>query len=121
VRAVIFRLACLACLLAACGSEGVSRTLGAACDDSADCEFRCLPDPEWPGGFCTRDCLDDRDCADEARCAATGDGSVCLYSCLDDRDCAFLEGGSLAGRTWLCRDRGNGPTLLVCVGVEASP
>jgi hypothetical protein len=94
-------------------STGVSRDLGAACLQTSDCTSRCLPDPQFPNGFCTRDCTSDGDCPSEASCAATSDGMVCLFACGDDADCSFLNA---LGKTYACKTVGG---KNVCTGPAA--
>ena len=93
--------------------DGISRELGAACRDQTDCDGRCLPDPRWPGGFCSLSCSATDDCPVGSDCAHTGDGDVCLFLCFDDRDCNFLE--EEAGMEWSCQTlTGPGAQTLVC-------
>lgn len=107
-------LAALAPLtLAACQSSDVSRALGARCEATADCDDRCLPPaPDYPGGFCTRSCLDETECSDDASCADR-EGGVCLFKCGVDGDCAFLGDG------WRCKEEdvhGGAGKVMVCRG-----
>jgi hypothetical protein len=99
--------------LVACQSEPVSRTLGARCDLSSECEQRCLaPSGDWPGGFCTIACDTDANCPSGARCI--GDiGGVCAFACTTNADCEFLVGG------YTCQDvdpRSGGVKVKVCHG-----
>src|SRR5262249_54996934 len=98
--------------------DDVSRRLGARCFATNDCDDRCLAGPQWPGGFCTTDCLNDQECTNQAACVTTGSGSVCLFRCLDDADCAFLDPEHPSA--WKCKERdtpsGGGAKELVCVG-----
>jgi hypothetical protein len=90
--------------LAACKkSDGISRDLGASCESHSDCNDRCLPEPRWPGGFCSIDCTVTDDCPVGSDCVTTGDGDVCLFLCFDDRDCDFLESAS-SEDVWACRN-----------------
>jgi len=85
-------------VVAACGHDRVNREVGARCDVQNDCDDRCLgPDGEYPGGFCSIDCTDNRDCPDETVCADR-EGGVCLFECIDNADCNFL------GQGWSCHD-----------------
>jgi hypothetical protein len=95
--------------------DGISAELGATCTSHADCSYRCLPGPEFPGGFCTRDCQNDGDCSSDAVCIDIGEGEACLFQCLDDRDCDFL--GSDEGHGWACREQlsSAGTARLACV------
>jgi hypothetical protein len=87
----------LVALLASCGSDGVSRTLGARCERTDDCADRCLtPSNDYPDGFCSVDCGGSSDCPSDAECIDKS-GGVCLFGCLDDNDCDFL------GPNWICR------------------
>jgi hypothetical protein len=85
-------------------SDGISRELGASCDSHADCADTCLPEPRWPGGFCSLDCVETSSCPVGSDCVTTGDGKVCLFLCFDDRDCAFLEAAGELRAEWSCRD-----------------
>jgi hypothetical protein len=89
----------------------VSRSLGAQCEVSADCDDVCLTPPEYPDGFCTSSCDDDSGCPGEAACVGSGQG-VCLYECEQPADCEFLGPG------WTCAVRGRHPSgeVNVCVG-----
>lgn len=89
----MFRIALAALALAACQSSDVSRSLGARCDVTSDCDQKCLaPSGDWPGGFCTTACMTDEECGDRATCIAE-DGGMCAFSCSGDPDCAFLGEG----------------------------
>ena len=100
-------------LIAGCQSSDVSRTLGARCDQSSECDERCLvaAGPDWPGGLCTISCDDDGDCPGDARCVAD-EGGVCLFECSADPDCGFLGAG------WGCETRDGRPSgqVMVCRG-----
>jgi len=89
--------AALALALAGCGVGGaVSRTIGARCDRSDECDDRCLPPgPVFPGGFCSVSCESSTDCPSDASCADLEAG-VCLFDCRDDGECEFLGPG------WRC-------------------
>lgn len=88
----------LAFVLVACGGSDVSRLIGARCEATSDCEDRCLaPSGDYPDGFCTVNCSDNRDCPSDTECVDR-EGGVCLFSCLDDRDCEFL------GPAWRCKE-----------------
>jgi hypothetical protein len=77
--------------LAACQSSDVSRSIGARCDLSAECDQKCLgPDGNWPGGFCTLICDTNEVCGGGAVCIQEQGGGVCAFSCAGDSDCAFL-------------------------------
>ena len=109
MRPVLFALLAVA----ACQSSDVSRTLGARCDLSAECDQKCLaPGTDWPGGFCTTICDDDMGCPTGANCIEE-EGGVCAFSCATDPDCAFLG----AGYTCQAFDRhGGGNKVMVCRG-----
>jgi hypothetical protein len=97
---------------AACTSSDVSRSLGARCDSSDECDDRCLaPGTDWPGGMCTESCDDDADCPGDARCAAD-EGGVCLFECTAPAQCEFLGAG------WTCVARDGRPSgqVMVCRG-----
>lgn len=97
---------------AACADSDVSRAVGARCDDSSECDDRCLLAGDgWPGGFCTLSCDDDDDCPADTACADT-EGGVCLFTCDDVPDCFFL------GTGWTCQARDGRPDGEVRVCVE---
>lgn len=106
------RLVVIALVLAGCADSEVSRQLGARCDDSSECDDRCLlPEDNWPGGMCTVSCDDDGDCPEDAACVE--DDGACLYTCDDADDCRFL------GTGWTCGTRIGRPGpdgVMVCVG-----
>jgi hypothetical protein len=105
-------LAALAVWIAACGENDVSRMIGARCDDSDECDERCLtPDDDYPGGLCTLSCDDDGDCPDGSACVED-DGGVCLFTCRSEAGCSFLGAG------WSCAEREGRPegTVMVCRG-----
>jgi hypothetical protein len=90
----------------------VSRSLGAQCQSSADCDDICLTAPEYPDGFCTTSCDDSSGCPGAATCVGTGQG-VCLFVCDQPVDCEFLGPG------WTCAARSphpGGEEVSVCVG-----
>jgi hypothetical protein len=100
--------------LAACQSSDVSRSIGARCDLSAECDEKCLgPDGAWPGGFCTLICDTDEKCGADARCIQEQGGGVCAFTCGGDPDCAFLGTGytckAIDGHT-------GGLKVMVCRG-----
>jgi len=104
----------IAIALVACQSSDVSRRVGARCDQSSECDQRCLgPDVEFPGGFCTIACDHSSDCPTNASCV-DDQGGACLFHCLADIDCAFLGDG------WRCQVQdernNNGVKVTVCLG-----
>ena len=105
------RIAVILLLLAGCTSSDVSRTLGARCDRSEECDERCLAGGMYPGGFCSVSCDDDDACPSDSRCA-DDDGGVCLFECSGDPDCTFL------GEGWRCATRNGRPSgeVMVCRG-----
>ena len=109
--AIVFGLVALA----ACGaSSDVSRSLGARCDSSSECDGRCLPPSNnYPDGFCTVVCNTTSECPDPSVCI-DDDGGSCLFDCIDDMSCAFL------GVAWRCVERDlrgqPGMKALVCRG-----
>jgi hypothetical protein len=107
-------LATAALTLAACGSDGVSRVIGARCDTASECDDRCLvPSTDFPDGFCTLDCQSSAECPSASSCVERESG-VCLFDCNFTADCAFL------GPAWECKEVNvrNDQTrkALVCVG-----
>ncbi|HEX5060363.1 MAG TPA: hypothetical protein VFV99_13440 [Kofleriaceae bacterium] len=105
-------LATLALGLAACQSSDVSRELGARCDNSNDCDVRCLSGADWPGGFCTIACETDVDCQADASCLEE-EGGVCAFTCVSDAGCQFL------GQGYTCKERdarGGAGKRMVCRG-----
>ncbi len=96
-----------------CGaSSNVDREIGARCDNSDDCNERCLADPvDYPGGFCSVFCESDGDCSSDTLCVAL-EGGACLFGCATNTDCEFL------GQGWLCvaaADIG-GSQVMICRG-----
>lgn len=110
---MIGRLAAIALFMSgtACGGSDVSRTLGARCDELAECSERCLTGDQFPGGFCSVSCDDDGDCPGDSACVDS-EGGVCLFSCVDPADCDFL------GLGWTCAtlDRTEGGEVTACSG-----
>lgn len=105
-------LLCALGIAAACtpGSD-VSRQLGARCQAHDDCDDVCLPDPEFPDGFCSVNCNGAIDCPGRSTCVAIGQG-VCLYRCGEDAECEFLGSG------WQCVTTAGlpGGEVDVCAG-----
>lgn len=102
----------LAALAFGCGTgEPVSRTIGARCDVSTQCDERCLTGGEFPGGFCSISCDNNLGCPADTACA-DDQGGVCLFLCSGDPDCTFLGAG------WKCETVGDKPmgTVQVCRG-----
>ena len=106
----------VALLAAACGgcADGdLGPDLGGRCQNNAECSERCLPDRDYPGGFCTLNCDSDSDCTRGAICMAR-EGGVCLLPCSAFAQCEFL------GQGWDCAviDSKNSPQRMrgVCVG-----
>jgi hypothetical protein len=93
-RLAVFALIAL-CSVGCSVSSNVSRELGARCDNMDDCDGRCLPPADFPGGFCTVSCEQDSDCDSDAVCADV-EGGVCLFQCGEAPDCGFLGAG------WTC-------------------
>jgi hypothetical protein len=102
---------------AACQDVDVSRSVGARCDISAECDDRCLaPSVEWPGGFCTLDCDSDSDCPADTACVLEANSGVCAYLCVTDPGCDFLgEGADGVGYGCKERDAHPDPTMKVMV------
>ena len=109
------RFALVLVLIAGCGGDSdVSRSVGARCDKTSECDDRCLgPSGDYPQGFCTVDCSSDGDCPGDAACVDR-EGGVCLFTCADDGDCRFLGPG------WNCHDEAQksnpSTTVKVCRG-----
>ena len=104
----------LAFVLAGCGDDDVSRSLGARCDRVDECDDRCLgPSGDYPEGFCTVDCTTSSDCPDVGECVDR-EGGVCLFPCTSDDSCRFLGPG------WTCHEdsRHDDPAqkVMVCRG-----
>jgi len=101
-------------VLGGCGGHGLGDTddtVGNACTRDSDCDERCLPPSgDYPAGFCTLNCIDDRDCPGDTFCVAS-DGGVCLFICPDFR-CSDLGPG------WECKevDHASGGKVDVCRG-----
>ena len=66
------------------------REVGGECRDDLDCNDECIED--WPGGFCTVRCRDNRDCPGSTVCIDTR-GGVCLFECDDRDECRDRLGG----------------------------
>lgn len=88
----------LALALTGLSCDSTSRSVGAACIDDFDCRDRCLGN--WPGGFCTLSCRDDRDCPTDAACVDSR-GGICLLLCRDSRECRDILGDN----DYKCDDR----------------
>ncbi len=102
-------------LLCACSSSDVTRSVGARCDLSSECDDRCLePSAEWPGGFCTLTCDTDNDCPDDAACVDEGGSGICAFTCTASLGCTFL------GTGYDCIERPrkyvNGAPAMICRG-----
>lgn len=97
--------------LAACGGDDLDAAVGATCSDDRECEERCMRGDDYPGGFCTLSCRDDRDCANGAICVDRENG-ICLFQCDINEDCDFL------GPQYRCRDDDDfaGRPVGVCLG-----
>jgi hypothetical protein len=99
------------CLAAGCHDALVSRSIGARCDSSPECNDHCLPDGEgFPGGFCTVLCNSKLDCTVATECVEL-QGGVCLFECNDEYDCDFLGSG------WECADVESREDPAIKVGV----
>lgn len=83
--------------LAAC-NPGIDRSVGAPCFDDHDCRDRCLED--WPGGFCTLRCRDNRDCPPDTVCVDSR-GGVCMLLCDNSPHCRDMLGDD----DYQCDDR----------------
>jgi len=98
-------------LLAGCHDNTVSDEVGSGCRDGRDCVDVCERGGEFPGGFCTLSCLDDRDCTADSICADV-DGGICLFECVTDGDCDLL------GASYVCKERKDTADrqIFVCLG-----
>jgi len=81
----------------------VSRAVGARCDRNSECDQRCLPPSQYPGGFCTLACDTNDACPGRSVCAdidtsvnAEEVDGVCLFPCSNASFCEFL------GEGWDC-------------------
>lgn len=96
-----------------CQNTDVSRSLGARCDLSVECDGKCLPPgANWPGGFCTVACDNNSGCQEDALCVEEA-GGVCAFACAETANCAFLGPG------YVCKQRdgkGGGTKVMVCRG-----
>lgn len=99
--------------LVGCQNSDVSRSIGARCNTSSECDGRCLPpSADWPDGFCTLVCDDNSACPEGTRCIDEA-GGVCAFTCSDDPGCSFL------GIAYVCKQRdskGSGVKAMVCHG-----
>lgn len=74
--------------------------VGAACDDSLDCEGGLYCEPAFPGGYCTKDCSGGPElCPSGSACFCLGDDgaggcqySICLEECAGDDECRPDDG-----------------------------
>lgn len=74
--------------------------VGAACEDSLDCEGGLYCEPAFDGGYCTRDCSGGPElCPSGSACFCLGDDgaggcqySICLKGCSRDNECRTSEG-----------------------------
>ena len=106
MRGLILVLAVAACS----SSSNVGRDVGARCDSSDECDDRCLPPADFPGGFCTLSCEQDEQCPGGTYCVDV-EGGVCLFDCNENVDCEFL------GADYQCRTeapRTGGENVEVC-------
>lgn len=85
-------------LVSAACTPGPNRQVGAPCADDIDCADRCLDD--WPGGFCTLRCGDNRDCPSDSVCIDSN-GGVCMLLCHDSSECKDFLGDN----DYRCHDR----------------
>lgn len=67
---------------------------GAACAGAAECTAanglpaRCLPDSQFPGGYCSASCAEGiDDCGDGAVCLETSVGGLCMAACDVPNEC----------------------------------
>lgn len=93
------------------GASGL--TVGGRCSADVDCRHRCLTGGDFPGGYCSVSCRDDRDCPEGTICGEK-DGGVCLLACTLPADCHAL------GSDYTCDAKGRkgipDAKALVCVG-----
>lgn len=81
----------LALALVTMACDGPNASVGGACDDNFDCHDRCID--EWPGGFCTLECRDNRDCPSDSVCVDSK-GGVCMLLCKSSSECKDWLGDS---------------------------
>ena len=97
----------------ACG-RGPDRGVGEACVNNGDCRDFCATGSDFPNGFCTTNCFDDRDCPADAICADVM-GGICLFPCNGEVEsyCA-----SLIDPNYRCdnSDTPDGRVVLICIG-----
>ena len=68
--------------------------IGSACTKDGDCTqgLKCVTnDPEYAGGFCTKDCKNDSDCPKEVGVTQTCIDDKCQRACNKDSDCGRKE------------------------------
>jgi hypothetical protein len=101
----------LVILVACSGGPRVDEVVGASCIDGRDCADLCLRGGDFPGGFCSLSCRDDRDCPSDTICANVA-GGVCLFPCDLRADCDFL------GARYTCKERRDtfDRRVRVCIG-----
>lgn len=115
MRSALWLATLVSTVLTGCQDSFVSRSIGARCDGTRECDERCLLESAgYPGGFCTIACEDSLDCTTRTACIDL-EGGVCLFECSIPADCTSLGDG------WDCielprRDRAD-VLVKVCSGV----
>jgi len=106
-------LLALGAVAAAGCARGANRLVGESCTVNGDCRDLCATGGDFPGGFCTTACFDDRDCPGGTVCTDI-DGGICLFECDSDDVCTELLGDP----AYDCRaaDTPDGFVVLACRG-----
>lgn len=90
------------------------RADGEPCTADSQCEHeKCLPDPAFPGGFCTKtNCRNDSECsAPSDVCVSRTGPDICANGCTSDGDCrdGYLCYAASSGEDLACLPAGQKP------------
>ena len=100
----------------ACGPDDVgphSRLVGGRCSVDNDCSKRCITGGNFPEGYCSVTCLNDKDCPGGSVCISQN-GGICMATCSGaPADCDPYGAGFSCNRE--TRQGGSGGAL-VCIG-----